>query len=48
MDLKFTPREYAFQREVRQFLAEKLPPHIVEATANNSSVFVDKDIALAW
>lgn len=48
MDLTFTPQELAFQREVRQFLADELPAHIVEATANNSSVFVEKDIALAW
>lgn len=48
MDLTFTPQELAFQREVRQFLADELPPEIVEATANNSSVFVDRDIALAW
>ncbi len=48
MDLKFTPQEHAFQQEVRQFLAAKLPPHIVEATANNSSVFVEKEIALEW
>ena len=48
MDLKFTEQELAFQQDVRQFLAEKLPAHIVEATANNSSVFVEKDIALQW
>ena len=48
MDLSFTPRELEFQQEVRQFLAANLPPHIVEATACNSSVFVEKDIALAW
>jgi len=48
MDLKFTDQELAFQQDVRQFLAEKLPAHIVDATANNSSVFVEKDIALQW
>ncbi len=48
MDLTFTPQELAFQQDVRQFLAANLPPHIVEATANNSSVFVEKDIALQW
>ena len=48
MDLDFTPDELRFQQEVRQFLADNLPPHIVEATANNASVFVEKDIALEW
>jgi acyl-CoA dehydrogenase len=48
MDLTFTPQELAFQQEVRQFLADHLPPHIVAATANNSSVFVEQDIALEW
>jgi acyl-CoA dehydrogenase len=48
MDLDFTQEELQFQQEVRQFLAENLPPDIVEATTNNSSVFVEKDVALAW
>ncbi len=48
MNLNFSEEELAFQQEVRQFLAENLPPHIVEGTANNSSVFVEKDIALEW
>jgi acyl-CoA dehydrogenase len=48
MNLNFTEEELAFQAEVRQFLAENLPAHIVEGTANNGSVFVEKDIALEW
>jgi acyl-CoA dehydrogenase len=48
MDLEFNPEELQFQQEVRQFLTEKLPPHIVEATARNASVFVEKDLALEW
>ena len=48
MDLTFTEQELAFQQEVRQFLVESLPAHIIEATANNGSVFVEKDIALQW
>ncbi|GAB5451931.1 MAG: acyl-CoA dehydrogenase family protein [Halioglobus sp.] len=48
MNLNFSEEELAFQQEVREFLAENLPPHIVEGTANNSSVFVEKDIALEW
>ena len=48
MNLDFSAEELRFQQEVRDFLAANLPPHIVEATANNSSVFVEKDIALEW
>ncbi|MEZ7942361.1 MAG: acyl-CoA dehydrogenase family protein [Halioglobus sp.] len=48
MNLNFSDEELQFQGEVRQFLAEKLPKHIIEGTANNGSVFVEKDIALQW
>jgi acyl-CoA dehydrogenase len=48
MDLDFTPDELRFQQEVREFLATNLPAHIVAATANNSSVFVEKELALEW
>ena len=48
MDLNFSEAELQFQQEVRQFLAENLPQHIIDGTANNSSVFVEKDIALEW
>ena len=48
MDLNFSSDELQFQQEVKQFLAENLPAHIVAATANNSSVFVEKDLALEW
>ncbi len=48
MNLNFSDEELQFQREVRQFLADNLPAHIVEGTANNGSVFVERDIALEW
>jgi acyl-CoA dehydrogenase len=48
MNLNFTDKEIAFQQEVRQFLKENLPQHIIAGTANNGSVFVEKDIALEW
>lgn len=48
MNLNFSEEELAFQKEVRQFLADNLPAHIIEGTANNGSVFVEKDIALEW
>jgi acyl-CoA dehydrogenase len=48
MNLDFSEAELQFQQRVRQFLAAKLPQHIIEGTANNGSVFVEKDIALEW
>jgi acyl-CoA dehydrogenase len=48
MDLNFTEQELQFQLEVRQFLSEHLTDDIVEDTARNSSVFVEKDLALRW
>ena len=48
MDLTFSKQELQFQQQVRQFLADKLPAHIVEATKNCSGVFVEKDTALEW
>ena len=48
MNLNFSKEELDFQQEVRQFLAANLPQHIIDATANNGSVFVEKDIALEW
>ncbi len=48
MNLNFTEEELAFQQDVRQFLQENLPQHIVDGTANNGSVFVETDIALEW
>ena len=48
MDLKFSEQELAFQQEVRQFLADNLTQEIVDTTARNASVFVEKDLALEW
>ena len=44
MNLNFTTEEIAFQQEVRDFLRENLPQHIITGTANNASVFVEKDL----
>jgi acyl-CoA dehydrogenase len=48
MDLSFSNEELQFQLQVREFLAENLTQEIVEATANNSSVFLEKELALKW
>jgi acyl-CoA dehydrogenase len=48
VDLEFSAEDLAFQQEVREFLRDKLPPHIREATAKTTTVFVDKEPALEW
>jgi len=48
MNLNFSDEELLFEKEVQTFLANNLPAHIIEGTANNGSVFVEKDIALEW
>lgn len=48
MDLEFSAEELEFQLEVREFLQENLPPHIVAAAKTCSSVFIEKDLALEW
>lgn len=48
MDLRFSDEELCFQQEVRDFLAKNLSDDIVETTSRNSSVFVEKDLALKW
>ena len=48
MDLSFSAEDLAFQKEVREFLAQNLPPHVREATERTPTVFVEKDIALEW
>ena len=48
MNLTFSPEDLVFQQDVRQFLADQLPAHIIEATNNNSSVFLEKEMALQW
>ena len=48
MNLTFSPEDLVFQQDVRQFLTDQLPAHIIEATNNNSSVFLEKEMALQW
>lgn len=48
MNLNFSTEELQFQTEIREFLAKNLPQHIIDGTAYNGSVFVEKDIALEW
>lgn len=48
MDLDFSPEELAFRDEVRAFLAEHLPRHIIDGAAASPSVFVEPDIGQEW
>ena len=46
--MEFTPEELVFRNEVRQLLDDELTDEIKSATARTTTVFADKDIALAW
>jgi alkylation response protein AidB-like acyl-CoA dehydrogenase len=48
MDMQFSPEDLAFQREVRDFLDEKLSPRLREGAACTPSVFVEPDITREW
>ena len=48
MDLKFDLNELAFQKEVKDFLKNNLPPHLVAAAKKSSAVFPEKEVALEW
>jgi acyl-CoA dehydrogenase len=48
MDLTFSAEERAFERQVRDFIAENLTPEVKRATALTPSVFSDPDIGMAW
>ncbi len=48
MDLQFSEQELQFQQEVRDFLADKLPNHIVDTAKRNGGVFMEQKEALEW
>ena len=48
LELEFTDGELAFRDRVRALLAEELTDDIREATARTTTVFADKDVAIAW
>ena len=48
MELQFDQNELSFQEEVRRFLKEELPPHLVKAAKRSSAVFPEKEVALEW
>ena len=48
MEVELDEEELAFQEQVRTLLLEELTPEIRAATAKTTTVFADKDVALAW
>ena len=48
MDIAFGKEDEAFRDEVRNFLDEKLTTSMREAAARTTTVFADKDLAMAW
>lgn len=48
MDLQFSEQELAFQLEVREFLANNLPAHIIDSAKRNGGVFMEHKEALQW
>ena len=48
MELQLTAEEIAFRKEVRQFIEQELDQDIRDATRKTTTVFADKDVALAW
>ena len=48
MELELTEEEIAFRGEVQQLLETELTDEIKAATAKTTTVFADKDVALAW
>ncbi|MGI9286088.1 MAG: acyl-CoA dehydrogenase family protein [Pseudomonadales bacterium] len=48
MDLQFGEVDLGFQREVQEFRQKQLPEHIRKATADTTTLFLEKDVALEW
>jgi acyl-CoA dehydrogenase len=48
MDLQFSEQELAFQIEVREFLTNNLPAHIIDSAKRNGGVFMEQKEALQW
>jgi acyl-CoA dehydrogenase len=48
MDLQFSEQELAFQLEVREFLTNNLPAHIIDSAKRNGGVFMEQKEALQW
>ncbi|MEQ9316632.1 MAG: acyl-CoA dehydrogenase family protein, partial [Henriciella sp.] len=48
MNLTFSREEEAFREEIRAFLADKLTPELRRYASRMTSVYSDRETALAW
>ena len=48
MNIEFSTEDESFRSEVRNFLADKLTPEMVQAARGTTTVFADKDLAMQW
>ena len=48
MDIRFSAADEAFRDEVQTFLRRKLTPAMREAAARTTTVFANRDLAMAW
>ena len=48
MDIEFSAQDEAFRAEVQAFLGDKLSHELREAAERTTTVFADKDVAMAW
>ncbi len=48
MNIEFSPEDEAFRAEVRSFLTEHLSDELRTAAERTTTVFADKDVAMAW
>ena len=48
MNIEFSAEDEAFRQEVQSFLQAKLTPQLRHAAEKTTTVFADKDVAMAW
>ena len=48
MNIDFDPEDEKFRAQVQTFLAEKLTDDMIRASRRTTTVFADKDLAMAW
>lgn len=48
MNIEFSAEDEAFRQEVQSFLQAKLTPQLRRAAEKTTTVFADKDVAMAW
>lgn len=48
MNLELSAEDLAFRQDVRDFLRDNLPSHLIDAARRTTTVFVDRAVALEW